>query len=196
MKKLSLVLTATLILITLSFTPSSAYQHVIEKPYKENSLLQFVIEFTERQNMIEAQREEIEKKLEEIKAAELRKSKIEKRIQELTKHVNKTWYVFAGRTPKGWDCSGLVIWFYSDLQVKLEHSVSLQMRSGKIVKEPLPGDIISFSHAGSSRGYHNGIYIGEGLFIHSPRPGRKTTIISVEKYTSSTDKITYTRIDF
>ena len=196
MKKLSLILIVGLIFSTSPVHSSGAYQRVIEKPYRDNSFFQFVIEFTERQNLIQEEKDKIERQLQELEAAKVRESRIQKRIDELSKHVNKTWYVFAGSTPSGWDCSGLVMWFYSNLEVELEHSVSSQMRSGKIVKNPLPGDIISFSHAGSSRGYHNGIYIGEGLFIHSPRPGRKTSIISIEKYMSSTDRVTYTRIDF
>jgi cell wall-associated NlpC family hydrolase len=104
---------------------------------------------------------------------------MQNRILELTEHVDKTWYVFSGSTPSGWDCSGLVMWFYSDFGVEFEHSATKQMHSGEITTEPTPGDIISFSYNGEIA-YHNGIYIGDGKYIHAPSGGRKTTISSID----------------
>jgi hypothetical protein len=104
--------------------------------------------------------------------------KMNNRISELTEHVNKTWYVFSGSSPKGWDCSGMVMWFYSDFGIELEHSATKQMHSGEITTEPVPGDIISFSRNGQNA-YHNGIYIGNDMYIHAPSRGRKTAISSI-----------------
>jgi cell wall-associated NlpC family hydrolase len=87
----------------------------------------------------------------------------------------------------------MVLWFYKDLGFDLEHSATKQMLAGTIVEEPLPGDIVSFSSNGGKNSYHNGIYVGDGLFIHSPRPGFRTKIASVEK-SSSNSTIVYTRI--
>jgi cell wall-associated NlpC family hydrolase len=33
-------------------------------------------------------------------------------VDKLKARVGKTWYVFSGNTPAGWDCSGLTMWFY------------------------------------------------------------------------------------
>lgn len=104
--------------------------------------------------------------------------KMQNRILELTEYVDKTWYVFSGSTPKGWDCSGLVMWFYSDFGIELEHSATKQMKFGKVTTEPVPGDIISFSRNGETS-YHNGIYIGNDMYIHAPTRGRKTAISSI-----------------
>jgi hypothetical protein len=103
-------------------------------------------------------------------------NKMNNRILELKQHVGKTRYVFSGTTPKGWDCSGLVMWFYSDFNIELLHSATVQMSEGKIVETPQPGDIVSLMYPGSKRVYHNGIYVGDGKMIHSPRPGRATEI--------------------
>lgn len=134
--------------------------------------------------------------IKEQEAAELRASQMQQRIMELQPYVHNTWYVFAGSTPEGWDCSGLVMWFYSKFNLQLEHSATAQMYSGEHTKEPLPGDVVSFSHVGSEVAYHNGIYIGAGLFIHSPRPGAKTRLSLVDEYMDGNPEVTYTRLDF
>lgn len=132
--------------------------------------------------------------MKEAEQAELRAELMRSRIQSLSNYVDKTWYVFSGITPSGWDCSGLVMWFYSEFAVELEHSVTAQMHSGRIVDEPKPGDIVAFKHNGSTIGYHNGIYIGNDLFVHSPREGRRTTVASVSEYAKQHSEIVYTRI--
>ena len=119
--------------------------------------------------------------------------KMNKRIEELKRHVDKTWYVFSGSTPSGWDCSGLVMWFYSDFGVELEHSATKQMNFGTITTKPIAGDIISFSRNGKNA-YHNGIYIGDGLYIHAPSRGRKTTISSID--TLPKEHRVFTKIEY
>lgn len=132
--------------------------------------------------------------MKETEQAELRAEIMQSRIQSLSKHVDKTWYVFSGITPDGWDCSGLVMWFYSEFGVELEHSVTAQIQSGRIVDDPKPGDIVAFKHNGSSYGYHNGIYIGNDLYIHAPREGRRTTLSSVSEYAGKHSEVVYTRV--
>jgi hypothetical protein len=119
--------------------------------------------------------------------------KMQNRILELTEHVDKTWYVFSGSTPRGWDCSGLVMWFYSDFGIQLDHSATKQTHSGELVTEPKIGDIVSISYPGSSRTYHNGIYAGDGYMIHSPRPGRRTELRLITEV-SLNHVVTYTRL--
>lgn len=104
--------------------------------------------------------------------------KMQNRILELKEHVNKTWYVFSGSTPRGWDCSGLVMWFYSDFGIELPHSATKQMQLGTITTEPVPGDVISFSRNGKNA-YHNGIYLGNDMYVHAPQPGFRTAIASI-----------------
>jgi hypothetical protein len=106
--------------------------------------------------------------------------KMNNRIEELKQHADKTWYVFSGSTPGGWDCSGLVMWFYSDFGVELEHSATKQLHFGEVTTKPIPGDIISFSRNGGQTAYHNGIYLGDGMYIHAPSPGFKTAITSID----------------
>ena len=81
-----------------------------------------------------------------------------------------TPYVRGGTTPSGFDCSGFVQWTYKHVGVTLPRTAREQSTVGVPVKkkeEMRVGDIVAFRHP--RRGYHTGIYIGEGKFIHSPR---------------------------
>lgn len=89
-----------------------------------------------------------------------------------------TPYVRGGTKPGGFDCSGLVLWAYKSVGISLPRTAREQSRVGKHiteVSEMRPGDIVAFRHP--KRGYHTGIYVGEGKFIHSPRR-RKTVRIN------------------
>lgn len=189
MKRLSLLAIATLILSIFAPNISGASEPSPQEPLDSNSFIEFLILYKAEQTLLQQQYEEFE-------AAQLRSSQMTTRINQLKQHVGNTWYVFSGTTPDGWDCSGLVMWFYSELQIELEHSVTAQMHSGEIVDEPMPGDIVAFKHNGSSVGYHNGLYIGNDLFIHSPRVGTRTKLSSVSEYAGKHSEIVFTRIDF
>ena len=122
----------------------------------------------------------IEQAAEETRAQRLRENAaaIDRAVARTKKYVGKTWYVFAGSTPRGWDCSGLVRWTYQNVGVDLPHSASAQVRAGKRVKNPLPGDIVGWTFGGSSF-YHVGIYLGDNRVMHSPNRGLRTTIMDV-----------------
>lgn len=132
-----------------------------------------------------------------IRTAELsnNKLKIDKAISGLKKYVGKTWYVFSGSSPRGWDCSGLTKWTYEQIGIDLIHSASVQKNSGKQYKTPKVGDIVAFGWKGWSGAGHVGIYIGDGKMIHAPSPGHKTRIESVKGFAKyGYSKITYTRL--
>lgn len=120
--------------------------------------------------------------------------RVEKAIRQLKSHVNKTWYVFSGTTPRGWDCSGLIVWTYEQLGVTLEHRASKQADAGTKVKDPKVGDIVAFTYKGSKSAYHVGIYIGSGKMVHAPKHGHLTRVESVSKFAGKYSKVTYTRI--
>jgi len=111
--------------------------------------------------------------------------------------IGKTYWVFSGSTPRGWDCSGLVRWTYLHLDIELEHRASIQRSSGTIVTEPKIGDLVSFNYRGSSRANHIGIYIGPDEMIHAGgKPGDRTEIRSISGWSkdNGNSEITYTRI--
>lgn len=86
-----------------------------------------------------------------------------------------TPYVRGGSSPGGFDCSGLVCWAYKSVGVKLPRTAREQSVVGERIgnqEDMRAGDIVAFRHP--RRGYHTGIYVGDGKFIHSPR--RRTTV--------------------
>ncbi len=101
-------------------------------------------------------------------------------IVDTAKIALGTAYVFGGTTLKGFDCSGLVQWAYKHLGVQLPRTAREQSRVGEAVASPDDlriGDIVAFHHP--RRGYHTGIYTGDGQFIHSPRRRSSVKIASL-----------------
>ncbi len=88
-------------------------------------------------------------------------------LQVAAKYVG-TPYVFGGSNPRGFDCSGLILFVYAQFGVSLYHSVSAQARAGiKIAPEDaLPGDLVIYNDHG-----HSGIYAGNGQMYHAPQRG-------------------------
>ena len=123
--------------------------------------------------------------------------KLNQAISQVKKQVGKTWYVFSGSTPDGWDCSGLVLWLYGKIGYTLEHRASLQKISGDFVKEPKIGDIVAFTHKWSKSAYHVGIYTGPNEMIHAGgRRGDRTEIVNINGWAKANGGsiVTYTRI--
>lgn len=104
-----------------------------------------------------------------------------KAVNKTKKYAGKTWYVFSGASPRGWDCSGLVAWTYGQMGVTLKHSATRQLHSGHVVKEPRVGDIVAFYYGNGRYSFHVGLYIGKGKMIHAYMPGTRTRIDSVKK---------------
>lgn len=188
MKKLLIITVMAFTLTTIGVSANAVTPIGIPQEIESKSFIEFMIQIKETQTLLEQQQAE-------FLQAQLRAQKMQTRIEALRPYVDKTWYVFSGLTPNGWDCSGLVMWYYAEFGVELEHSVTAQMHSGEIVDEPLAGDLVSFKHNGAQMGYHNGIYIGNDMYIHSPREGKQTTLSSVSKYAGEHSVVVYTRIN-
>ena len=89
-------------------------------------------------------------------------------------------YVRGGRNPGGFDCSGLVQWAYKNEGITLPRTAREQSQVGTRitdVEEMRAGDIVAFRHP--RRGYHTGIYVGDGKFIHSPHRRDRVKISSL-----------------
>ena len=94
-----------------------------------------------------------------------------------------TPYVWGGASPGGFDCSGLVVYVFSQVGVSLPHSSYAQYGAGVPVSydQLQPGDLVFFYGLG-----HVGIYVGGGNFIHAPHTGDVVKISSLSgSYTSS-----------
>jgi cell wall-associated NlpC family hydrolase len=86
-------------------------------------------------------------------------------------------YVWAGSSPSGFDCSGLVAWAFSQVGISLPHSSYALYNVGThIARSDLqPGDLVFFSGLG-----HVGIYIGGGQFVHAPHTGDVVRVAGID----------------
>ena len=95
-------------------------------------------------------------------------------------------YRWAGASPAGFDCSGLVMYVYGRMGISLPHNSAQLWGLGRPVSRDRlePGDVVFFHGLG-----HVGIYIGRGRFVHSPQTGDvvKITRFSDGRYRSSYD---------
>lgn len=100
-------------------------------------------------------------------------------------------YQFGAAGPTAWDCSGLTMMAYSAAGLSIGgHGSSAQYTRassrGQLVpySQVQPGDLIFYSSGGSPSAskYHVALYIGDGLMIEAPYPGKPVRIVPVRSY--------------
>lgn len=79
-------------------------------------------------------------------------------------------YLWGGTTPKGFDCSGLVVYVYGGQGIKLPRTSQEQQAFAKPVglDELVPGDLVFWG----SPAYHVGIYLGDKKYVHAAWSGQ------------------------
>jgi cell wall-associated NlpC family hydrolase len=92
-------------------------------------------------------------------------------------------YRHGGSAPDtGFDCSGLVAHAFQRARgIALPRNAHAQSKMGVPVKPSAlePGDLVFYNTR--NRPYsHVGIYLGEGRFIHAPRPGTRVRVESMQ----------------
>jgi cell wall-associated NlpC family hydrolase len=93
-------------------------------------------------------------------------------------------YRWGGASPStGFDCSGFIMYVYAQVGVSLPHNAAMQYGYGSPVSRAnlQPGDLVFFNSLG-----HNGIYVGNNSFIHSPHTGDVVKISSMTGWYTST----------
>lgn len=188
MKK-SIYIAAIVVTMALLSTPSAAGVALKAEAKAPASI--------EIKNIAELERQaakiaEMERLAAEQTERDIRTQKVNHMVELLKGQVGKTWYVFSGSTPSGWDCSGMVRWGYEQIGVELEHRASVQKYAGEFVTEPKVGDIVAFSYGKGA--FHTGIWIGPDTMIHAGgQKGDRTEIIPISTFESGST-VTYTRL--
>ena len=105
-----------------------------------------------------------------------------KRLADFAMKLRDIRYVRGGHDPStGFDCSGFVHYVFREtFGLTLPYDAPSQFRDGKYVarNQMKTGDLVFF-HEGK-RISHVGIYLDEGQFIHSPRPGKRVRVDSLD----------------
>jgi cell wall-associated NlpC family hydrolase len=94
-------------------------------------------------------------------------------------------YRWGGASPEtGFDCSGLTMYVYGQLGVRLSHYTGAQMQEGTPVPpEALqPGDLLFFDAGAFGVPGHEGMYVGGGFFIQAPHTGDVVKISPLASY--------------
>jgi cell wall-associated NlpC family hydrolase len=86
-------------------------------------------------------------------------------------------YVWAGSSPSGFDCSGFVMYVYSQVGVHLPHSSRMQYGCGVPVSRAdlQPGDLLFFYRPI----HHVAVYIGDGRMVHAAGVGKGVRVDEV-----------------
>ena len=93
-------------------------------------------------------------------------------------------YVWGGKTPAGFDCSGFTSYVFRQAYgMEIGSWTGAQENLGtKIsVSQAQPGDLLFWGSAGST--YHVAIYLGGGSYIHSPYEGRTVEVNTISNFT-------------
>lgn len=97
-------------------------------------------------------------------------------------------YVWGGKTPAGFDCSGLAAWVYQDAGLSLpSYTVSEESyvattdvrTKADVMAVAQPGDLLFWGGHGAS--WHVAIYIGGGQYVAAPAPGKNVQIETVDE---------------
>ncbi len=90
-------------------------------------------------------------------------------------------YRWGGLSPKGFDCSGLVVYAYKKIGTHVPRTAKAQLSNCKsVTRQNLkPADLVFFSVPRRRGVVHVGIYIGKDQFIHAPGRGRKVQCASL-----------------
>jgi cell wall-associated NlpC family hydrolase len=98
-------------------------------------------------------------------------------------------YKYGGSKPSGFDCSGLVQYSYRKTGIKLPRATGAQLSATLAIRlrDLRRGDLLFFDEEGEKNS-HVAIYLGDGVFVHSPSTGGT---VRVEKLDSAHWKKTF-----
>ncbi|MFF0429394.1 C40 family peptidase [Streptomyces sp. NPDC004520] len=96
-----------------------------------------------------------------------------KAVEFATAQIGKP-YVWGAEGPKSYDCSGLTqrSWGAAGLGIPRTSQEQWRLLPHVDIRDMRPGDLIVYFKDAS----HIGMYVGNGMIVHAPRPGRNVTL--------------------
>ncbi len=104
-------------------------------------------------------------------------------------------YLWGGKSPAGWDCSGFVqmvgkmhgLWLLRDSYQQAEQGIKISLKEAQL------GDIAFFQRKaeGEGRVIHVGFYVGKGQIIHADGEVRLNTLDSIGIYRDDLKKYSH-----
>jgi cell wall-associated NlpC family hydrolase len=91
-------------------------------------------------------------------------------------------YRYGGNTPKGFDCSGLVVYSYSQagLTGLPRTAAALEDAAQPVALDELrPGDLLFFQLSGRKTS-HVALYVGDREFVHAPSSGGRVERVAFD----------------
>ena len=88
-------------------------------------------------------------------------------------------YEWGATGPTTFDCSGLVVWAYSQVGKAVPRSSYAQMEGGiPVPRDKMqPGDVVGFYEDA----HHVGIYLGHGMLLHAPMFGVPVSVVPLDR---------------
>jgi cell wall-associated NlpC family hydrolase len=101
-------------------------------------------------------------------------------VANLARELIGTPYAYGGSDPRGFDCSGLVFYTYSQAGLRVPRTSQDQFKAVRKIAlaQADAGDLVFFQD--QRKLSHVGIYLGDGLFVHAPETGRSVSIASLD----------------
>ena len=101
-------------------------------------------------------------------------------VAEIARQMIGTPYRYGGRTPDGFDCSGLVYFSYHQAGISVPRSSKEQLKATTPIdlEEAQPGDLLFFRNR--LKVSHVAIYLGDGRFVHAPSTGKQVSVASMD----------------
>lgn len=163
------------------------------KPKSEDNKQEDYVDFEEEEEEVaEEVTEEVASEEEEVKEETVDFSDEEKLRKDIVDYAHDylgTEYVYGGKTPDGFDCSGFTCHVMKKYDVKLPPVSASQAKEGKKVKvkNAQPGDLVFFRKTPAGKVFHVALVVDndgkEGLkVIHSTSRGVVVDNISKSDY--------------
>ena len=106
-------------------------------------------------------------------------------VQMARAQIGRRYRTGGGSPEKGFDCSGLIQYVMTALNVKLPRTAKQQALEGKAIGKDtmwlMPGDLLTFGKGQKGVVSHIGIYVGDGRYVHASSVAGKVIESAIDR---------------